>query len=103
MSRPSVRQLEYAVAVADHRSFRKAAASCRVSQPALSAQIALLERELGAQVFERDRRRVLITPAGEDLIGRARRVLDELDQLVEGVGNHRTPLTGTVRLGVIPT
>ena len=101
--RPSLRQLEYAVAVADHRSFRKAAAACQVSQPGLSTQIAQLERDVGAQLFERDRRRVLVTPAGEELIARARRILGEVDELVEGAGSHREPLTGTVRLGVIPT
>jgi len=101
--RPSLRQLEYAVAVADHRSFRRAAAACQVSQPALSTQIAQLERDVGAQLFERDRRRVLVTAAGEELIARARRVLGEVDALVEGAGTHREPLTGTVRLGVIPT
>jgi len=101
--RPSVRQLEYVVAVADHRSFRGAAAALHVSQPALSAMIAQLERDLGTQVFERDRRRVLVTAAGEEIVARARRILDETDQLVEAAGTHRQPLTGTVRLGVIPT
>lgn len=101
--RPSIRQLEYVVAVADHRSFRGAAAALSVSQPALSALIAQLERDLGTQVFERDRRRVLVTAAGEEIVARARRILDEADQLVEAAGSHREPLTGTVRLGVIPT
>jgi LysR family hydrogen peroxide-inducible transcriptional activator len=101
--RPSLRQLEYAVAVADHHSFRKAAAACEVTQPALSTQIAQLERDVGAQIFERDRRRVLVTPAGEELIARARRILGEVDELVDGAGRHREPLSGTVRLGVIPT
>jgi LysR family transcriptional regulator, hydrogen peroxide-inducible genes activator len=101
--RPSVRQLEYAVAVADHRSFRRAAAASGITQPALSAQIAQLERDLGAQIFERDRRRVLVTPAGEEVLGHARRILGALDDLVDGAGSHREPLTGTVRLGVIPT
>jgi LysR family hydrogen peroxide-inducible transcriptional activator len=101
--RPTVRQLEYAVAVADHGSFRKAATACDVTQPALSVQIAQLEQELGAQIFERDRRRVLVTPAGEALIGRARRILGELDELVEDASSQRAPLTGTIRMGVIPT
>ncbi len=101
--RPTVRQLEYAVAVAEHRSFRKAAAACHVSQPALSAQIAQLERDLGVQLFERDRRRVLITPVGEEVVGRARAALGAIDQLVEGVGLAREPLSGGLRLGVIPT
>lgn len=103
MARPTVRQLEYVVAVADHRSFRRAATSCQVSQPALSALVAQLERDLGAQLFERDRRRVLVTPAGEQVVARARRILGELDALVEDARGHREPLGGTVRLGVIPT
>ncbi len=101
--RPTVRQLEYAAAVAEHRSFRKAAAACKVSQPALSALIAQLERDLGTQLFERDRRRVLVTPAGEEVVAHARRVLDELDALVDGARGHREPLSGRLRLGVIPT
>ena len=59
----SLRQLEYAVAVADERSFRRAATACAVTQPGLSAQIAALEHALGVQLFERDRRKVLVTPA----------------------------------------
>jgi LysR family hydrogen peroxide-inducible transcriptional activator len=101
--RPSTRQLEYVVAVADQGSFRKAAASLRVSQPALSALIAQLERDLGAQIFERDRRKVLVTPAGEAIVAGARRALGLLDEVVETAGGSREPLTGTVRLGVIPT
>lgn len=103
MPRPTIRQLEYAVAVAEHRSFRRAAAACQVSQPALSALIAQLERDLGAQLFERDRRRVLVTPAGEELVARGRRILGELDALVDDARGHREPLSGTLRLGVIPT
>jgi LysR family transcriptional regulator, hydrogen peroxide-inducible genes activator len=103
MSLPSVRQLECVVAVAEAGSFRGGAAGLGLSQPALSAQIAQLERQLGLQIFERDRRRVLVTPAGEDVVSRARRILAELAQLVEAAGAHRAPLTGTLRLGVIPT
>ena len=64
MERPTLRQLEYFVAVAERLSFRKAAESCFVSQPALSAQIAQLEAMLGVKLFERDRRGVQLTPAG---------------------------------------
>ena len=72
-ARPTVRQLEYVVAVADHLSFRKAATACGVTQPALSTQIQALERVLAIQVFERDRRAVLVTPAGEEVVAQARR------------------------------
>jgi LysR family hydrogen peroxide-inducible transcriptional activator len=99
----TLRQLQYLVAVADARSFRRAAEACRVSQPSLSAQVAEAERALGVRAFERDRRRVLVTAAGEALLARARRVLLECDDLVDEARRGADPLAGTVRLGVIPT
>src|SRR6188508_1184326 len=93
----SLRQLQYAVAVADARSFRHAAEQCGVSQPSLSAQLAQLEGALGVRLFERDRRRVLLTAAGEELIERARRVL------VDAARRMSDPLAGTLAIGVIPT
>lgn len=99
----SLRQLQYLVAVAEARSFRRAAEACRVSQPSLSAQVAEAERALGVRLFERDRRRVLVTPAGEVLLERARRVLLGADDLLEAARRHADPLSGTVRIGVIPT
>jgi len=99
----SLRQLQYAVAVADTRSFRRAAQQCGVSQPSLSAQLAQLEGALGVRLFERDRRRVLLTPAGEELIERARRVLVDADDLVDAARRLGDPLAGTLSIGVIPT
>ncbi len=99
----SIRQLQYAIAVADTRSFRRAAELCGVSQPALSAQLASLEAGLGVRLFERDRRRVFPTPAGDALLVRARRVLVETDDLVDAASRLGDPLAGTLRLGVIPT
>src|SRR5262244_979563 len=99
----SLRQLQYAVAVADTRSFRRAAERCGVSQPSLSAQLAQLEGALGVRLFERDRRRVLPTPAGEALLERARRVLLDADDLVDAARRLGDPLAGTLAIGVIPT
>ena len=99
----SLRQLQYAVAVADARSFSEAAWRCRVSQPSLSAQIAQLEDALGTRLFERDRRRVLLTPAGERIVERARVVLRETDDLVDLAHRSTDPLASTIRIGVIPT
>ncbi len=99
----TTRQLQYAVAVADARSFRRAAALCGVSQPSLSAQLAQLEEALGVRLFERDRRRVLVTQAGEELIARARRLLVETDDLADAARRLGDPLAATLRLGVIPT
>jgi LysR family transcriptional regulator, hydrogen peroxide-inducible genes activator len=99
----SLRQLQYVVAVADGLSFRKAAAACHVSQPSLSAQLAQIEAGLGVRLFERDRRRVLPTAAGRELIDRARQILLSADDLAAAAQRAGDPLTGTLRLGVIPT
>ena len=99
----SLRQLQYAVAVGESLSFRKAAAACHVSQPSLSAQLAQLEDALGACLFERDRRRVLVTAAGKELLARARRVLLDADDLVAEARRAGDPLAGALRIGVIPT
>jgi len=99
----SLRQLQYAVAVAEARSFRRAAERCRVAQPSLSAQIAQLEAGLGVRLFERDRRRVVPTEAGQEILDRARRLLVDADDIVEVAQRRHDPLTGTLRIGVIPT
>lgn len=99
----TLRQLQYVVAVADRRSFRKAAEDCRVSQPSLSAQIAQAEGALGVRLFERDRRRVLPTAAGAELVERARSLLVGADDLVAAARRLAEPFSGTLRLGVIPT
>jgi LysR family hydrogen peroxide-inducible transcriptional activator len=99
----SLRQLQYVVAVAESLSFRKAAEACHVSQPSLSAQLAQLEQALGVRLFERDRRRVIPTAAGKELLERARSVLREADDLVAAARLAGDPLAGTLRIGVIPT
>jgi LysR family hydrogen peroxide-inducible transcriptional activator len=99
----TLRQLQYAVAVAEARSFRRAAEACHVAQPSLSAQIGELESALGVRLFERDRRRVLLTPAGEALVAHARRVLLDVDDMLHAARGHSDPLVGTLRIGVIPT
>jgi LysR family hydrogen peroxide-inducible transcriptional activator len=100
---PTLRQLEYAVAVADRKSFHRAARACHVSQPGLSAQIRSLEDALEVRLFERDRRGVLLTGAGEELVRRARAVLAEAQGLAEAARAFRAPLSGVLKLGVIPT
>lgn len=99
----TLRQLQYLVAVADRSSFRGAAEACHVAQPSLSAQVAAAEDALGVKVFERDSKRVLVTPAGREVIARARVVLAEADQLVDLMRALGDPLAGELRLGVIPT
>lgn len=99
----TLRQLQYAGAVAEELSFRRAAERCHVSQPSLSAQIAELESTLGVQLFERDRRGVRPTPAGREVLDRARALLLGAEDLVATCQRHSDPLAGTLRLGVIPT
>ena len=99
----TLRQLQYVVAVADTLSFRVAAERCHVAQPSLSAQLAQLETALGVRLFERDRRRVLLTAAGRGLVERARGVLRETADLVEAATRAGDPLNGRLQIGVIPT
>jgi len=102
-ARPSIRQLECAVAVADALHFGRAARACAITQPALSAQVQAFEELLGLRLFERGRRGVIVTSAGAPVIEQARAALASLDRLVESAASHAEPLAGTLRLGVIPT
>jgi LysR family hydrogen peroxide-inducible transcriptional activator len=99
----TLRQLQYVVAVADTRNFRRAAELCRVAQPSLSAQLAQMEDVLGVRLFERGRTGVLLTQAGEEVLARARRLLTEADDFVEAARRVADPFAGQLRLGVIPT
>lgn len=101
--RPSLRQLQCAVAVADAGHFGRAARACHVTQPALSAQIRSLEEALGVRLFERSRRGASPTPVGRWVVARARGLLAGVDELVEVASGSREPLTGLLHLGVIPT
>lgn len=103
MDMPTLRQLEYLVAVADHGTFGAAAEVVHVSQPAMSSQIAELEHKLGVTLFERDRRGARVTPEGEAIVAAARRVLEEAEQLVRLATDRRGDLVGALSLGVIPT
>lgn len=103
MERPTLRQLEYFAALAEHLSFRRAAEACFVSQPSLSAQVAQLEALLGLQLFERAHRCVRITPAGAELVAIARETLESADRLGQLARSFTAPLTGPLRLGAIPT
>jgi LysR family transcriptional regulator, hydrogen peroxide-inducible genes activator len=99
----SLRDLEYAVAVADLRHFGRAAERCGVSQPALSEQIRKLEAVLRLTLFERSRKSVEITPEGAGVIRQAREVVREARGLLEFARSQGDPLAGPLRLGVIPT
>ncbi|MCX5296135.1 hydrogen peroxide-inducible genes activator [Streptomyces sp. NBC_00193] len=96
-------QLRAFAAVAEQLHFRDAAAAIGMSQPALSGSVSALEGALGVRLLERTTRKVLLTPAGERIAGRARAVLDAMDGLLEEAEAVRAPFTGALRFGVIPT
>lgn len=103
MSRPTLQQLSYLVAIADEGNFRKAAQTCFVSQPALSTQIKELERRLGALLIERTPRGAVLTPAGRVAAAEGRRVLQIVDDLAAAVDADQQDIAGELALGVIPT
>lgn len=93
-----LRQLEYFVAVAKHRHFGRAAEAVYVSQPALSQQIQRLEAELGLALLQRTSRGVELTPAGEDLLGRAEAILAEVARARGAMDEHAGVVRGAVRV-----
>ncbi len=99
----NLRDLRYLVALADTRHFGKAAARCHVSQPTLSAQLKKLEEYLGVELIERQPRRVALTEVGEQLVMRARRIVDDSDELLSMARGQRDPLSGSLKLALIPT
>lgn len=100
---PTLRQLEYIVAVADTGKFVDAARQCAVSQPALSKQVREVEELLGVVLFERTRPRVIVTPAGEELVARARGLLIQAQEFLHAASRLAGSRQGTLKLGVIPT
>ena len=99
----SLKQLHYLVAIADHLNFTRAAKACFVTQSTLSAGLKELERILGCRLVERNKQTVLMTPNGLEVVRRAREILTSTQDLVETAVGSRPPMTGLVRLGVIPT
>ncbi|MAN78886.1 MAG: LysR family transcriptional regulator [Rhodospirillaceae bacterium] len=100
---PTLRQLQYLIAVAEEGHFGRAAQRCFVTQSTLSAGIQELESILGITVIERTKRRVAVTPLGLELVARARRVLAEVEDMTVTAKASTRPLTGLLRLGAIPT
>jgi len=100
---PTLRQLQYLIAVAEDGHFGRAAQRCFVTQSTLSAGIQELESILGVTVIERTKRRVAVTPLGLELVARARRVLAEVEDMTVTAKASTRPLTGLLRLGAIPT
>ncbi len=102
-SLPSFSQLRAFVALCDHQHFGEAAATLGVSQPSLSQAITALEKRVGGELVERTTRRVLVTPLGQTLLPYAREAVLTAESFNEAVINQGQALTGTLRLGLIPT
>lgn len=100
---PTLRQLQYLIALAKYRSFSRAAAACCVTQSTLSGAIKELESTLGARLVDRDNRSVIVTSAGEEALARARRIVADAEALLDWAHRGSGPLSGTLRLGIIPT
>jgi LysR family hydrogen peroxide-inducible transcriptional activator len=101
--RPTIRQLEYVVAVAEESSFSRAAKRCFVSQPALSNQVRQLEIQLGADLFERTSKGVWTTPFGDRVVALAHEVLTASDRIVDCADALKAPLSGPLLLGCVST
>jgi LysR family transcriptional regulator, hydrogen peroxide-inducible genes activator len=99
----SLKQIHYALAVERHLHFKRASEECNISQSALSTALSEMEKQLGFQVFERDNRKVLVTPLGQQVLERARLVELQMQDLERLADAQREPLSTPLSLGVIPT
>ncbi|MDE8349698.1 MAG: hydrogen peroxide-inducible genes activator [Acidocella sp.] len=102
-SLPTPQQLRYLVALAETGHFGRAASACTVSQSTLSAGILVLERQLNAQILDRSAKHVAFTMLGHELVAKARQALVALRAMAEAADAVRAPMSGPVRLGMIPT
>jgi LysR family hydrogen peroxide-inducible transcriptional activator len=100
---PSLRQLRYLLALAEHLNFTRAAEASFVSQSTLSTGLKELESTLGVQLVERDKQTVALTAVGAEVVARARQVLAAADDLSDFASDASRPMHGQLRLGVIPT
>ncbi len=99
----SLKQITYALAVEKTLHFKKAADSCAISQSALSTALNELEKQLGFQIFERDNKKVLVTPLGQCFLNKARKIRMQVDELHQLSRAQQAPLSYPMTLGVIPT
>lgn len=99
----NLRDLQYLVALAEHRHFGRAAEACSVSQPTLSTQVRKLEEELGVTLVERAPRKVMLTETGQQIAARARDVLAGVEQITRIAQRSQDPEGGGLRLGIFPT
>ena len=99
----TTKQLYYALAVEKTLHFKKAAEHCNISQSALSTALSELEKQLGLQIFERDNKKVLVTPVGKEILDKARSIILQVGELQHLADEQQSSLSFPISVGVIPT
>ncbi|KVV14072.1 LysR substrate-binding domain-containing protein [Flavobacterium sp. TMP13] len=99
----TITQLQYVLAVAEHRNFTLAAEKCFVTQPTLSMQIQKIEEELSILIFDRSKKPIQVTEIGEKIVNQAKKIVSEADRIKDIVEQQKGFIGGDFRLGIIPT
>lgn len=99
----TITQLQYVLAVAEHKNFTLAAEKCFVTQPTLSMQIQKVEEELGVQIFDRTKKPIQLTEIGHKIVNQAKNIVNEADRIQDIVHQQKGFIGGEFRLGIIPT
>ncbi len=99
----TITQLQYVLAVAEHRNFTLAAEKCFVTQPTLSMQIQKVEEDLGVQIFDRSKKPIQLTQIGQKIVNQAKNIVNEADRIRDIVDQQKGFVGGEFRLGIIPT
>jgi len=99
----TITQLQYVLAVAEHKNFTLAAEKCFVTQPTLSMQIQKVEEELGIQIFDRTKKPIQMTEIGQKIVNQAKNIVNEADRIQDIVDQQKGFIGGEFKLGIIPT
>ena len=99
----TITQLQYVLAVAEHKNFTLAAEKCFVSQPTLSMQIQKVEEELNIQIFDRTKKPIQLTDIGQKIVNQAKNIVNEADRMKDIVEQQKGFIGGEFKLGIIPT
>jgi len=99
----TITQLQYVLAVAEHKNFTYAAEKCFVTQPTLSMQIQKIEEELGIQIFDRSKKPIQLTDIGQKIVSQAKNIVNEADRIQDIVHQQKGFIGGDFRIGIIPT
>jgi len=99
----TITQLQYVLAVAEHKNFTLAAEKCFVTQPTLSMQIQKVEEELKIQIFDRSKKPIQLTDIGQKIVNQAKNIVNEADRMQDIVEQQKGFIGGEFRLGIIPT